>query len=161
MFLLVKNFEKLYKTTEYWLLNYIIQQEKSKMSLVLFLIINILNCSCNSNIQWFPFSDFRLVRFSDISTIVGCRLFNAKSIFMQKTVLFQSIQFSISTQLNSIWPIDRTLSGVTTPSQSGPWDDCNKGLLRILPKSSITGTSPSDSLVSYLGHTLGKSYPAA
>ena len=35
-----------------------------------------------------------------------------------KTVLFQTIQFSISTQFSSIWPIDRTLSGVTTPGQS-------------------------------------------
>ena len=30
-----------------------------------------------------------------------------------KTVLFQTIQSSISTQFNSIWPIDRTLSGAT------------------------------------------------
>ena len=28
-----------------------------------------------------------------------------------KTVLFQAIQFSISRQFSSIWPIDRTLSG--------------------------------------------------
>ena len=34
-----------------------------------------------------------------------------------KTVLFQVIQFSISTYFSSIWPIDRTLSGATTPSQ--------------------------------------------
>ena len=31
-----------------------------------------------------------------------------------KTVLFQVIQFSISTQFSSIWPIDRSLSGATT-----------------------------------------------
>ena len=37
-----------------------------------------------------------------------------------KTVLFQTIQFSISTQFNSIWSIDRTLSGATTPGQSWP-----------------------------------------
>ena len=30
------------------------------------------------------------------------------------TVLFQTIQVSISTQFSSIWPIDRTLSGATT-----------------------------------------------
>ena len=29
-----------------------------------------------------------------------CRLFNAKSIFIQKTVLFQTIQFSISRQFD-------------------------------------------------------------
>ena len=32
-----------------------------------------------------------------------------------KTVLFQMIKFSISTQFSSIWPIDRTLSGTTIP----------------------------------------------
>ena len=36
-----------------------------------------------------------------------------------KTILFQTIQFSISMQFSSIWPIDRTLSGATTPGQSG------------------------------------------
>ena len=36
---------------------------------------------------------------------------------MLKSVLFQTIQFSISTQFSSIWPIDRTLSGATIPDQ--------------------------------------------
>ena len=35
-----------------------------------------------------------------------------------KTVLIQTIQFSISTQFSSIWPIDRILSGATTQGQS-------------------------------------------
>ena len=48
-----------------------------------------------------------------------------------KTVLFQAIQFSISAQFSSIWPIDRTLSGATTPGQSGPGSDGNTGVLRI------------------------------
>ena len=92
-----------------------------------------------------------------------CRLFNAKSIFTYKqfylkqfslakgrffglhTVtykqnLFQTIQFSISTLFSSIWPIDRTLSGATTPSQSGPGSDGNEGVLRIPQSSSITGS---------------------
>ena len=42
-----------------------------------------------------------------------------------KIVLFRTIQFS------SIWPIDRTLSGATTPSQSGPGSDGNEGVLHI------------------------------
>ena len=33
-----------------------------------------------------------------------------------KTVLFQGIQFSISTQFSSIWPIDSALSDATTPA---------------------------------------------
>ena len=45
--------------------------------------------------------------------------------YIQK-VLFQTIQFSISTQFNSIWSKDRTLSDVTTPDQSGPGSYGNK-----------------------------------
>ena len=39
---------------------------------------------------------------------------NAKSIFIHKTVLFQTIQFSVIKQFCSIWPNDKTLSGATT-----------------------------------------------
>ena len=46
----------------------------------------------------------------------------------QKTVLFQVIQCSISTQVSSIWRIDRTLSGATTLGQSGPGRDGNDNL---------------------------------
>ena len=51
--------------------------------------------------------------------------------------------------------------GATTPGQSGPGSDSNKEVLHIPQNSSITGTSPSDCLVSYLGHSLGRSYPSA
>ena len=73
-----------------------------------------------------------------------------------KTVLFQVIQFSISTQFTSIWLIDRALLGATTPGQSGHGSNGNKEVLHIPQSSSITGTSPSDCLVSYPGHLLGK-----
>ena len=59
-------------------------------------------------------------------------------------VLFQVIQFSISTQFSSIWLTDRTLSDVTTPGPSGPRSDGNEGMLCISQSSSITRTSPSD-----------------
>ena len=36
-----------------------------------------------------------------------------------KTVLFQATQFSISTKFGFIWPIYWTLSGASTPGQSG------------------------------------------
>ena len=62
---------------------------------------------------------------------------------------------------SSIWSIDRTLSGVTNPSQSGPGSDGNEVVLRIPLSSSITGASPSDCLVSYPGHSLGKFYSSA
>ena len=75
-----------------------------------------------------------------------------------KTVLFQTIQFSINTQFSSIWPIDRTLSSTTNPGQSEPGSDGNKEVLHIPQSSSITGASSSDCFVSYPGHLLGKSY---
>ena len=79
-----------------------------------------------------------------------------------KTVLFQTIQFSISTQFCSIWPKDRTLSGASTLGQSGSGRDGNKEVIRIPQSPNITRTSPSDCLVSYPGHSLReRSYPLA
>ena len=80
---------------------------------------------------------------------------------MSKTVLFQVIQFSISTQFSSIWHIATTLSGATTPAQSAPGSDDNEGVLRIPQNSNITATSPSDCLVSYPGHSFWGSYSSA
>ena len=74
------------------------------------------------------------------------------AVSMSKTVLFQTIQFTISTQFSYIRPIDRILAGATTQSQSGPRSDGNEGVLHIPQNSSISGTSPSDCLVSYPGH---------
>ena len=59
-------------------------------------------------------------------------------------VLFQVIQFSISTHFSSIGPIDRVLSGATTLGQSGSGSNGNEGVLYIPQSSSITGTSPLD-----------------
>ena len=70
-----------------------------------------------------------------------------------KTVLFQRIQFNWRTLFSSIWPIDRALSGATTPGQSGPGSDGIKVVIRFLQRSSITGVSPSNCLVSYTGHS--------
>ena len=55
---------------------------------------------------------------------------------------------------SSIWLIGRTLSGATTPGQSGPGRDANEGVLRIPQSPSTTGASSSDCLVSYPGHSL-------
>ena len=55
---------------------------------------------------------------------------------------------------SSIWPIDKTLSGDTTPGQGGPGSNSNEGVLHIPQGSSITEASPSDCLVSYSGHLL-------
>ena len=64
-------------------------------------------------------------------------------------------------QFSSIWPINRTLSGATILGQSGSGSNGNEEVLHISQHSSITGTSPSDCLVSYAGHSLGKSYSSA
>ena len=54
-------------------------------------------------------------------------------------------------------PIDWNLSGATTLGQSGPWSNDNEGVLCIAQSSSITEASPSDWLVSYVGHSLSAS----
>ena len=74
---------------------------------------------------------------------------------MIKTVLFQTIQFSISTDFSSILSIDRNLSGASTRDQNGPGSDGNKGVLHIPQMFSITGASSSDFLVAYPGHSWG------
>ena len=99
-----------------------------------------------------------MVWFYGISIIVGYLI--ANQFLYIKTVLFQTIRFSISTQFTSIRPIDRTLSGDTSPGLSGPRSDGNKGVICIPQSSSKTGASPSDYLVSYTGHSLRQSYPS-
>ena len=51
------------------------------------------------------------------------------------------------------------LSGATTPGQSGPGSNGNEEVFRIPQSSSFAGTSPSDCLVSYPGHSLGGFLP--
>ena len=74
------------------------------------------------------------------------------------TVLFQTIQFCISIQFSPVWPIDRTLSGATTPDQSRPGSDSNERVQHLPQSSSITGTSPSDCLVPYPGQSLARGF---
>ena len=94
--------------------------------------------------------------------VKNCSVSN-NSVYDTKTVPFQTIQLSISIPFLSIWPIDRVLSGVTTPGQSWPGSEENEEVLRIPQSSSITGISPSDCLVSYAGDLLVGSgtYPCA
>ncbi len=60
---------------------------------------------------------------------------------------------------SSIRPIDRTLSGATTLSQSGPESDGNEEVFHIPQSSSITGTSLSDCLLLYPEQSLGENVP--
>ena len=52
------------------------------------------------------------------------------------------------TLFSSTWPIDKTLSGDSILDQRVPGSDDNEGVHRIPQSSSITGTSPSDCLMS-------------
>ena len=54
---------------------------------------------------------------------------------------------------SSVWPIDTTQTGATTPGQSASGNDGNEGVQHI-PQSSRTGASPSDVLVSNPGHSV-------
>ena len=54
---------------------------------------------------------------------------------------------------SSICPLDRTLSGATTPGQSGPGSNGNEGLLRIPQSYNITGASQSNCLMLYPRHS--------
>ena len=105
------------------------------------------------------------MQFKMSKTVLFLKIqFSIKTVYTQlndQTILFQTIQFSISTQFSFIWSIDRTLSNATTPAHSGSGSNGNEGILRIPQRSSITGTSPWDCLVSYLGHSLVESYQSA
>ena len=57
--------------------------------------------------------------------------------------------------------MDRALSGATISDHNGPGSNGNEEAFRIPQRPSIIGTSPSDCLVSYPGHSLGESYPTA
>ena len=59
---------------------------------------------------------------------------------------------------SSIWPIDKTLSGVTTLNQNEPESDSTEGVLCIPQTSTITETSQSDCLMLYTGHLLNGRY---
>ena len=73
-----------------------------------------------------------------------CRLLSAKFVFIHTNSSISNIQFSISTNFSSIWPIHRTISGAFTPGQNGPCSNGNEEVLRISQSSSIAGASPWD-----------------
>ena len=66
----------------------------------------------------------------------------------------QTTNHSIVEFLNSSILFHGTLIGTTTPDQSRPESNGCEEVLRIPQCSSITGTSPSDCLVSYPEHSL-------
>ena len=59
---------------------------------------------------------------------------------------------------SSIWAMDRTLSGATTPGQGGAGSNDNEGVLQI-PQISKARASLLDSLISYPGYSLSGVLP--
>ena len=59
------------------------------------------------------------------------------------------------------WPINRNLSGATTPSQSELGSDGNKAVLHIPQGSSNTAAPSSGCLMLYSGHFMDESYFSA
>ena len=58
---------------------------------------------------------------------------------------------------SSIWLMDQIeLSGATTTGKNGPGSNGNEEVLCFSQSPSITGVSPSDCLVSYLGHSFAE-----
>ena len=92
-----------------------------------------------------------MFEFYGISTFVGYLIPNLS--LNKLSVLFQTIQFSISMHFISIKPIDKAISGATIPGQSRPGSNDNERVFRIPQIPSITGTSPSNCLVPYPGHS--------
>ena len=77
---------------------------------------------------------------------------------MSKQYYFKQ-KLSKSTQLSSIWLIDRALSYATTPGQNEAGSDGHKRVFQILQSSSITGDL--DCLLSYPVYSLDESYSSA
>ena len=69
--------------------------------------------------------------------------------------LDQWIQFSVITQFNSIWQIDRTQSVATSLGQSELGTDCMKTILRAPLNSINTAVSTWGYFVAYPGHRWG------
>ena len=142
----------------------------------IYIYIYIYVCICIYIGYWLVgFYGISTLLFNISNSIYHISLSNSISIFCLHTVKwFQVLLFNannsiqhhsfICTQLNgfkyrkwlsiSVWSIGRILTSATTPGQSGPRSNINKGVLHI-PQSYRAGTSPSDGLVSYLGHSLG------
>ena len=67
-------------------------------------------------------------------------------------MLFQTIQFSISTKYSSILPIDTTLSGSKSTGLSVPGSDRNKGVL-LIPQFPALQDPPHQSVQCYVQDT--------
>ena len=127
------------------IIGYLMPNPFSYIKTVLFQTTQFIISAQSKYQKHFCFKLFSLVNkvkwFQVLLCIINNSIKHQSFIYTQlnvKTVLFQTIQFSLSTQFSSIWPIDRTLSGATSPGQSVSGSDVNKKVLWILQSSSIT-----------------------
>ena len=86
---------------------------------------------------------FQIIQFS-ISTQFKCMYSLIVKTFLFRAIQFnQTIQYSISMLFALFNLLIGPLSGATTPGQRGPGRNSKKGVFRIPQSSSIAGTSPS------------------
>ena len=104
------------------------------------------------------------------SVITICRLFYVKLFVYIYIYIYVCVCVCVNEELvvtwwvftackmwnSSIWPIDRTLYGATSPGQSGSGSDGNEEVFHIPQSSSITEDSPSDCLVPYIRILVGR-----
>ena len=90
-------------------------------------------------VKWFQ------VLLSNTNSFICTQLKGFKYCFSTLIILF-NITHPIKCLNSSSWPIDETLTGTTTPGQSGPKSNSNEEVLQI-PQSSRTEISPSDCLM--------------
>ena len=79
--------------------------------------VSVFCCSIKLGHQ--SFLNVKTVLFQTIQFSISTKF----SLYIQlnvRTVLFLTSQFSISTQFSYLWTIDKTLLSATTPGQSGP-----------------------------------------
>ena len=71
---------------------------------------------------------FQVIQFSQTDLFQTIQ-FSMSTQVKYQPVLFQVIQFNISMQFSFIWTIHRTLPGATTPGQGVPGSDGNERVL--------------------------------
>ena len=94
-----------------------------------FKLFSLVNSNANNSVQY----QYSFYSHTNVKTVLFQTVqFSVSTVSLSKRVLFPKIQFSMSTQFSSILP------------GSGPWSDGKEVVLHVPQSSSITGTSPSD-----------------
>ena len=103
--------------------------------ILIYIYIYILNMICEHIL---------LITFLYEPELIFGTLLSSFTQLNDQTVLFPTFKFSIShlrivwISNSCIWAIDRTLSGTTTPGQSGPGSNDNVGVIHFPQSRSLT-----------------------